>query len=149
FRDRVLLPMTNRIGMFVVDEAHCISDWGHDFRPDYLRIVRILQALPRNVPVLATTATANNRVVEDVKAQLGPGIQVSRGPLVRESLHLQNIHMPMPAARMAWLAEQVPKLPGSGIIYTLTVNDALQLASWLRSQRIDAHAYHGRLEVRA
>jgi ATP-dependent DNA helicase RecQ len=143
FRDDVLLPMTSRIGFFVVDEAHCISDWGHDFRPDYLRIARILQALPKNIPVLATTATANNRVVADVQAQLGPTVTVSRGPLVRESLHLQNISLPSQTARMAWLAEQLPQLPGSGIIYTLTIRDAQRLAEWLQSQGVDAHAYWG------
>src|SRR5207245_4334908 len=90
-----LLPLIHGgIGLFVVDEAHCISDWGHDFRPDYLRIARILQALPQNIPVLATTATANNRVVADVRTQLGPRVTVSRGPLVRESLRLQNISLP-------------------------------------------------------
>jgi ATP-dependent DNA helicase RecQ len=143
FRESVLLPMAERIGLFVVDEAHCISDWGHDFRPDYLRIARILQALPPNIPVLATTATANNRVVADVQTQLGPTVKVSRGPLVRESLRLQNITLSSQAARMAWLAEHVPKLPGSGIIYTLTIRDAQRLAAWLRSQRVDAHAYWG------
>lgn len=143
FRDTVLLPMIDRIGFFVVDEAHCISDWGHDFRPDYLRIARILQALPQNIPVLATTATANNRVVADAQAQLGPTVRVSRGPLVRESLRLQNIHLPGQATRMAWLAEQVPRLPGSGIIYALTIRDAHRLAEWLCSQGIDARAYWG------
>jgi ATP-dependent DNA helicase RecQ len=88
----------------VIDEAHCISDWGHDFRPDYRRIVRVLQAIPPNVAVLATTATANNRVVKDVVLQLGSNIELIRGSLVRESLKLQNINMPSPAARMAWLA---------------------------------------------
>ena len=143
FRDTLLLPMTDRIGFFVVDEAHCISDWGHDFRPDYLRIARILQALPRNIPVLATTATANNRVVADAQAQLGPTVKVSRGPLVRESLRLQNIVLPGQAARMAWLAEQVPRLPGSGIIYALTIRDAQRLAEWLQLRGIDAYPYWG------
>lgn len=142
FRERDLLPIANRIGLFVVDEAHCISDWGHDFRPDYLRITRILQALPPNIPVLATTATANNRVVNDVASQLGPDLRVLRGPLVRESLQLQNIALPGQAARMAWLAEQLPRLTGSGIIYALTVRDTVRLAGWLQSQGIAAHAYH-------
>ncbi|WP_040666625.1 DEAD/DEAH box helicase, partial [Nitrolancea hollandica] len=119
FRERVLL----RIGLFVVDEAHCISDWGHDFRPDYRRITRVLQSLPPNIPVIATTATANNRVVEDVVAQLGTRLRVIRGPLARSSLRLQVINLPSPAARMAWLVEHVPSLPGSGIIYALTVRD--------------------------
>lgn len=128
FRDSILLPISQKIGLFVVDEAHCISDWGHDFRPDYRRIVRILQALPQNIPVLATTATANNRVVNDIIEQLSANLRVIRGNLIRESLQLQNIYLGSSAARMAWLAEQLPNLPGSGIIYTLTVKDAERLA---------------------
>ena len=146
FREKILLPVSQRIGLFVVDEAHCISDWGHDFRPDYRRIVRILQALPQNIPVLATTATANNRVVNDIITQLGSNLRVSRGNLTRQSLHLQNISIPSPAARMAWLAEQIPNLPGSGIIYTLTVRDAERVADWLKTQGINAKAYHSDLD---
>ncbi len=138
----VLSVIAERIGLFVIDEAHCISDWGHDFRPDYRRIVRVLQALPPNVPVLATTATANNRVVTDIMSQLGHGIELVRGPLVRESLKLQNINMPSPAARMAWLAETLTKLSGSGIIYTLTQRDANRLTEWLNVNNINAKAYH-------
>jgi ATP-dependent DNA helicase RecQ len=145
FRDKLLMPVAERIGLLVVDEAHCISDWGHDFRPDYRRIVRIVQALPRNIPVLTTTATANNRVVEDIQAQLG-NLRAIRGPLARESLRLQNITLPSQAARMAWLAEQVPRLTGSGVIYTLTVRDAQRVAGWLLSRGIDAHAYFGDME---
>ena len=141
FRDTVLLPIAARLGLFVVDEAHCISDWGHDFRPDYRRIVRVVQALPSNIPVLATTATANDRVVADVAAQLGD-LRVERGPLRRESLMLQNIWLPSPAARLAWLAEHLPGLPGSGIVYTLTVRDAERVALWLRQNGIHAEAYH-------
>jgi ATP-dependent DNA helicase RecQ len=146
FRGRILLPISNRIGCFVVDEAHCISDWGHDFRPDYRRITRILQALPQNIPVLATTATANNRVVNDITEQLGANLQVLRGPLTRESLQLQNIQLPSQAARLAWLAEQLPTLSGSGIIYALTIKDAEQLARWLRTQGISAEAYTGQIK---
>ena len=146
FREKVLMPVAARIGLLVVDEAHCISDWGHDFRPDYRRIVRIVQALPRNIPVLTTTATANDRVVEDVLAQLGD-LRVVRGPLARESLRLQNIFLQSQAARMAWLAEQVPRLSGSGVIYTLTVRDAQRVAGWLQSRGIDAQAYYGDLET--
>ncbi len=147
FIDRCLLPVANRVGLFVVDEAHCISDWGHDFRPDYQRIVRILQALPRNIPVLATTATANDRVVKDVVRQLGPNLTVQRGPLTRASLRLQNLQMPTQAARMAWLAHHLPQLPGSGIVYTLTVEDAERVAAWLRSWGMEAAAYHGGMET--
>ncbi|MEA3337400.1 MAG: RecQ family ATP-dependent DNA helicase [Chloroflexota bacterium] len=146
FREQVLLPTVQQVGLFVVDEAHCISDWGHDFRPDYQRITRIVQAMPRNVPVLATTATANDRVVADVAEQLGPGLTTIRGSLARDSLRLQNIALPSQAARLAWLAEQVPKLPGNGIIYTLTVKDAERVSEWLQIQGIAAHSYHGRLD---
>lgn len=146
FRQTILLPISQRIGLFVVDEAHCISDWGHDFRPDYRRIVRVLQALPPNIPALATTATANNRVVNDIIAQLGSNLRVSRGTLTRKSLQLQNIHLSSPAQRMAWLAEHLPSLPGSGIIYTLTVRDAERVADWLKTHSIDARAYHSQLD---
>ncbi len=146
FTNSILLPISQKIGLFAVDEAHCISDWGHDFRPDYRRIVRILQALPQNIPVLATTATANNRVVNDIIEQLSANLRVIRGNLIRESLQLQNIALGSSAARMAWLAEQLPNVPGSGIIYTLTVKDAERLAGWLTFQGIDAKAYHSKLE---
>ncbi len=142
FMTRCLLPVAARIGLLVVDEAHCISDWGHDFRPDYRRIVRILRSLPRNLPVLATTATANDRVVADIKVQLGPTLETLRGPLVRESLHLENIRIPSQSARMAWLAERLPQMPGSGIVYTLTVRDAEHLTAWLQLRGINARAYH-------
>jgi len=148
FRQNVLANMANNIGLFVIDEAHCISDWGHDFRPDYRRIVRVLQAIPSNVPVLATTATANDRVVNDVKSQLGQNIILQRGSLVRKSLKLQNINMPSPAARMAWLAQIIPTLPGSGIIYTLTQRDAERVTEWLQINNIDAKAYHADISDR-
>lgn len=147
FRENVLLPVAHEIGLFVVDEAHCISDWGHDFRPDYRRIVRVLQALPANIPVLATTATANDRVVKDVANQLG-NLQIERGSLVRESLRLQNIWLSSPVARMAWLAAYLPRIPGSGIVYTLTIRDAERVAQWLRQNHIDAWAYHSNVENR-
>lgn len=146
FRQNVLAHIAERVGLFVVDEAHCISDWGHEFRPDYRRIVRVLQALPGNIPVLATTATANDRVVADVMAQLGEDIHLVRGPLVRPSLELQNITMASPAARMAWLAQTIPGLPGSGIVYTLTQRDAERVAEWLRINDIDAEAYHSKVQ---
>ena len=135
FVTRCLLPIADRVGLFVVDEAHCISDWGHDFRPDYQRIVRILRALPRNIPVLATTATANDRVVTDVVQQLGPNLEVQRGPLTRATLSLQNIYLRSQVERMAWLANILPGLPGSGIVYTLTVHDSERLAKWLQVPR--------------
>jgi ATP-dependent DNA helicase RecQ len=145
FMTRCLLPAAARVGLFVVDEAHCISDWGHDFRPDYRRIARILRSLPRNLPVLATTATANDRVVDDVSAQRGPRLKVIRGPLVRESLRLEDLRIPSQAARMAWLADRVPGFTGSGIIYTLTVRGADTLAAWLQQRGINARAYHAGL----
>ncbi|AQQ72290.1 ATP-dependent DNA helicase RecQ [Limihaloglobus sulfuriphilus] len=142
FRENILSHVASKIGMLVVDEAHCISDWGHDFRPDYRRIIRVIQAIPPNVPILATTATANDRVVNDVKTQLGGDIGFVRGTLVRKSLKLQNIIMPDTAARMAWLAGTIPRLPGSGIVYTLTQRDSVRVAQWLKQNGISAQAYH-------
>lgn len=142
FIETVLQPIADRIALMVIDEAHCISDWGHDFRPDYRRIVNILRQLPANTPVLGTTATANNRVVADIQTQLG-NIQIHRGPLTRESLALQTMVLPDQASRLAWLAQVIPTLPGTGIVYTLTVRDAKQVAEWLSANGIDARAYHG------
>lgn len=137
-----LQPIAARIGLLVIDEAHCISDWGHDFRPDYRRIGQVLARLPGNIAVLATTATANRRVEQDVAAQLGGKVEVQRGPLVRESLALQNMRLAGPADRLAWLANHIPELPGSGIVYTLTTRDADRVSEWLRANGIDSHAYH-------
>jgi len=148
-RDRLneLLSYFNKgIGLFVVDEAHCISDWGHDFRPDYRRITNIINTLPPNVPVLATTATANQRVIEDIAQQLGD-IEVSRGPLVRESLQLQILKLNDQAERMAWLADNIPRMPGVGIIYCLTVSDCHKVSKWLQQNGINARAYTGKLQA--
>lgn len=142
FVSNVLLPIAEQIGLLVVDEAHCISDWGHDFRPDYRRLVNILQRMPANVPILGTTATANNRVVDDVQTQLGD-IGIQRGSLMRSSLALQTIQLPTQAERLAWLAEHVASLPGTGIIYTLTKRDAKQVSDWLQSHEIESRAYFG------
>lgn len=141
FVREVLLPVAQRIGLLVVDEAHCISDWGHDFRPDYRRLVSILRQMPPNMPILGTTATANNRVIEDVGAQLGD-LGIQRGSLMRDTLALQTLRLPDQPARLAWLAEHVPSLPGTGIIYTLTKRDAHQVARWLNDQGVLACAYY-------
>lgn len=146
FIETVLQPIADRIALMVIDEAHCISDWGHDFRPDYRRIVNILRNLPANTPVLGTTATANNRVVADIQTQLGD-IQIHRGPLIRDSLALQTMVLPDQSSRLAWLAQVIPTLPGTGIVYTLTVRDAEQVAQWLSANGVDAKAYHGSVEA--
>lgn len=142
--NELLSYLTKGIGMFVVDEAHCISDWGHDFRPDYRRIINILNTLPPNVPVIATTATANQRVVQDITQQLGY-IDVTRGPLVRESLRLQAIKLKDQAERMAWLVENIPKMPGAGIVYCLTISDCNKVGKWLQLNGINARVYTGKL----
>jgi ATP-dependent DNA helicase RecQ len=146
FRDAVLPQLASSAGLVVVDEAHCISDWGHDFRPDYRRIRTLLEGLPPGTPVLATTATANGRVVADVAAQLGDGTLVLRGSLDRESLHLAVAALPDAAHRLAWLADHLPRLQGSGIVYTLTVAAAEEVAAFLRSRGLAAAAYTGRTE---
>jgi RecQ family ATP-dependent DNA helicase len=143
FRSGVLAPVAARISLLVVDEAHCISDWGHDFRPHYRFIERIVRTMPSNLRVLATTATANNRVLADLQTVLGPNLTVSRGDLGRPSLLLQTMRIPSQAGRMGWLATHVPNIPGSGIIYTLTVRDAVQVAGWLQSRGIRAESYTG------
>ncbi len=152
FRDTVLPELTASAGMLVVDEAHCISDWGHDFRPDYRRLRTLLGELPAGVPVLATTATANDRVVRDVADQLDLGARdtlVLRGELDRESLHLGVLHLPTAQARFAWLAESLDKLPGSGIIYTLTVAAANDVSAFLRGQGFSVTSYSGKTDPTA
>lgn len=143
FRAQVLAGIAAQISMLVIDEAHCISDWGHDFRPHYRLLERIAKTLPPNLRLLATTATANNRVMDDLAAVLGPNLQVSRGDLNRTSLTLQTIRLPSQAERLAWLAEQLVTLHGHGIIYTLTVRDANQVALWLKAQGFNVEAYTG------
>jgi ATP-dependent DNA helicase RecQ len=143
FRDLVLPKLIAAAGMLVVDEAHCISDWGHDFRPDYRRLRTLLDSLPPGVPVLATTATANARVTRDVAEHLGDGTLVLRGSLDRASLHLAVVRLPAAQQRLAWLAEHLGELSGSGIIYTLTVAAAHETASFLRSHGLDVAAYTG------
>jgi len=143
FRENVLAPIAHRISLLVIDEAHCISDWGHDFRPHYRLIERIARSLPQNLRLLATTATANNRVMADLQSVLGPNLQVLRGDLNRPSLVLQTIRLPDQAQRMAWLAQYLRVMPGSGIIYALTKRDAERLTNWLRLQGHQVAAYTG------
>ncbi|KAK1182609.1 DEAD/DEAH box helicase [Streptomyces sp. NBS 14/10] len=160
FRDQVLPKLAAATGLLVVDEAHCISDWGHDFRPDYRRLRTMLADLPPGVPVLATTATANARVTADVADQLGTGgpsaadgsgadgtrALVLRGPLDRESLSLGVLRLPDAAHRLAWLADHLPELPGSGIIYTLTVAAAEEVTAFLRQRGHTVASYTGKTE---
>ncbi len=147
FRQRVFALLLSRPMALVCDEAHCISDWGHDFRPDYLRLRRLLDELPPWTPVLATTATANQRVTDDVASQLGHDPLVLRTSLDRASLHLSVVDLPDDATRLAWLAEALPQLEGSGIVYCLTVDQAEQTAAWLVSQGVAAAAYTGRSDA--
>jgi ATP-dependent DNA helicase RecQ len=154
FRDRVLPRLTATAGMLVVDEAHCISDWGHDFRPDYRRLRDLIAQLPPGIPVLATTATANDRVVVDVTEQLGlgpaeagnDGPLVLRGSLDRESLRLSVVSLPTAAQRLGWLAAQLDALPGAGIVYTLTIAAAEEVAEFLRERGFPVASYTGRTE---
>ncbi|GAA2403957.1 RecQ family ATP-dependent DNA helicase [Nonomuraea africana] len=147
FRDNVLPELAESAGLVVVDEAHCISDWGHDFRPDYRRLATLFEELPPGIPVLATTATANARVTRDVAEQLGGGdTLVLRGPLERDSLHLSVVRLATAEQRLAWLGQTLNELPGSGIVYTLTVAAAHEIASYLREQGHEVAAYSGQTE---
>ncbi|MEQ3538437.1 RecQ family ATP-dependent DNA helicase [Pseudonocardia tropica] len=156
FRDRVLPELAANAGMLVVDEAHCVSDWGHDFRPDYRRLRTLIAELPSGIPVLATTATANDRVVTDVSEQLGIGHEdrngdqqdtlVLRGSLDRESLRLAVVRLPSPARRLAWLAAELDQMPGAGIVYTLTVQAADDVAEFLRERGVAVRSYSGRTD---
>jgi ATP-dependent DNA helicase RecQ len=151
FRDNVMPQLAATCGLLVVDEAHCISDWGHDFRPDFRRLRTLLPELPAGIPVLATTATANSRVVDDVADVLGLGrgdddVLVLRGSLDRESLHLGVLGLPSTPHRLAWLAEHLAELPGSGIIYTLTVAGSQEVADYLRERGFTVAAYSGQTE---
>jgi ATP-dependent DNA helicase RecQ len=143
FNADVLAAIAGRISLLVIDEAHCISDWGHDFRPHYRLLERIVRTLPQNLRLLATTATANDRVMNDLTAVLGPDIAVSRGDLNRPSLALQTIRLPSQAERLAWLAARLVDLPGHGIVYALTKRDAVQVANWLQSRGFAVEAYTG------
>ncbi|MFC8504530.1 RecQ family ATP-dependent DNA helicase, partial [Pedococcus sp. NPDC057267] len=149
FRDEQLPDLARRCGLLVVDEAHCVSDWGHDFRPDYRRIRDLLQTLPAGTPVLATTATANARVVTDVVEQLGVGghdVLTLRGGLARDSLRLGVMRQTSPEQRLAWLLAHLDGLPGSGIIYALTVSGAEDVAAALRDAGHEVRAYTGRTD---
>jgi ATP-dependent DNA helicase RecQ len=157
FREEQLPQLIRRVGMLVVDEAHCISDWGHDFRPDYRRLRDLIAQMPDGVPVLATTATANSRVVQDVAEQLGAvqsestgqggvGVVTIRGPLARASLRLGVLRLPDARARLGWLLSHLAELPGSGIIYTLTVAAAEDTARLLREAGHEVRAYTGQTD---
>jgi ATP-dependent DNA helicase RecQ len=145
FAEELLLPIAERIGLLVVDEAHCLSDWSHDFRPDYKRLVALLRLLPRNLPVLAATATANDAVARDIRGQLG-GFRLQRGALALESLALQTLPLRDEAARLAWLARYLPELPGVGIVYVRTRHDAHRVADWLNQNGILARPYHSGIQ---
>ena len=147
FRDEVLPRLAATCGLLVVDEAHCISDWGHDFRPDYRRIRTLLGDLPDGIPVLATTATANARVTDDVADQLGTDVLVLRGSLDRESLRLGVVRLKTAQQRLAWLADHLSEQPGSGIVYCLTVAATQEIADYLRSRGHEVAAYSGQTET--
>ena len=144
FRNDWLPELGSRLGLLIVDEVHCISDWGHDFRPHYRRIGRFIQKLPGNVPVIGCTATASDRVVADVEDQLGHDITTIRGPLRRDGLKLEvHTDKRRPDARLAWLATNIPDLPGTGIVYCLTRRDVFNVAEFLRDHGIDCGTYMG------
>lgn len=143
FNNQILLPIADQISLMVIDEAHCVSDWGHDFVPEYRVIQRTAKSLPNNMRLLATTATANDRVMTDLVSVLGPDLEVMRGDLNRPSLSLQTITLSSQEERLAWLAEHLSTLQGHGIIYTLTVTDAHLVTDWLKARGFNVEAYTG------
>jgi ATP-dependent DNA helicase RecQ len=147
FYESIWRSISSTIGLMVIDEAHCISDWGHDFRPNYRRIMHVLDDLETTIPVLATTATATDRVVDDVSEILGGDVHIIRGPLTRRSLHLYNYREPMSSAyRLALLSKLLERLPGSGIIYCSTTRDCIKVSGWLSEQGHKVKPYYGRVE---
>ena len=143
FRTEVLPSLTASVGLLVIDEAHCISDWGHDFRPDYRRIADVLAGLGADVPVLAATATANARVESDVAAQIGHDTLTFRGSLDRPSLHLSVARIDSAQDRLAWVAGWATQHPGPGLVYCLTVSEAERTAEFLVAAGISAASYTG------
>ena len=146
FKENVRNLLIEKTFMVVVDEAHCISDWGHDFRPDYQRIIEFTDKLKEDTLLLATTATASERVIEDINEYFAYDMEILRGPLIRDSLKMQVVNLKSRHFRLAWLAEHVNKMDGSGIIYCLTKRDCNQVASWLRRYNIDALEYYSGLD---
>src|SRR5688572_4200548 len=143
FQSQVWSRMKNKVGLLVIDEAHCISDWGHDFRPNYRRLMHILDEIPAQTPVLGTTATANDRVVADVSAILGAEMNIQRGTLTRDSLALYVYPEPLDhAVRLTLLSHLLKSIPGSGIIYCTTTRDCRLVAEWLQQEGYNVHAYY-------
>lgn len=148
FQKEILEDTQSNISMWVIDEAHCISDWGHDFRPDYRLIARLVQNFSQGYRLLATTATANDRVIDDIRDVFGSNLKIIRGDLVRSSLLLQTMRFGSYQERLAWLADHLPKLPRTGIIYCLTTKDAYRVCQWLKKKGICAESYTSKSDNR-
>lgn len=133
-----------KINFLVVDEAHCISEWGHDFRLDYTKLKTLVKNIHSRIPILATTATANDRVIEDIKIQFGNDLKILKGSLSRESLHIQVLKNMNTAERLAWLLENLNKIPGTGIIYCLTRRECEFVSSFLKENGINSESYYSR-----
>lgn len=147
FQSKVWATLRNKVGLLVIDEAHCISDWGHDFRPNYRRIMGVLDQLPKQTPVLGTTATANDRVVQDVSEIIGAGMNIQRGPLTRDSLALYVYADPKDhAERLTLLSHLLRSIPGSGIIYCTTTRDCSVVAEWLQQEGFNVKAYFSNVD---
>lgn len=134
------------ISFVVVDEAHCISSWGHDFRPAFRRIINLMKVLPSNIPVLATTATATVGVAKDIKNQIGGDIELIRGDLLRENLKLNVVNVNSEEDKMAWISNYLQKVRGNGIIYTGTRSNAEIFSKWCESEKLNTIYYHAGLD---
>lgn len=149
FRTNVWSHIRQDVGLLVVDEVHCISDWGHDFRPDYRRVLHILEELSSDTAILGTTATANTRVIEDVKIILGKDVQVSRGSLMRDSLQIYTYpDIQTTAYRLVLMAHLLRSIQGTGIIYCTTTRDCEIVARWLQNEGFAVEAYHSNVADR-
>lgn len=141
-----ILPYIN-IGMLVIDEVHCISFWGNDFRLDYQRIKDVVALLPKHIPILGTTATANDNIINDIKKQL-PNFRTQKGPLIRKSLNIQVIKLRKNSEKLAWLIDNLPLMEGTGIVYASTIAATRNISAFLNLNGINSLDYSGQSENR-
>ncbi len=135
-----------KISMIVIDEAHCISQWGHDFRPQYRRILNLVDYLPLDFPILALSATATTKIIEDIRFQLGDNLKIIKGSLIRDNIQLHTIFCNDLNEKLYWILRIINNIDGNGLVYCATRQDTVLAANWLQYNNIDSCYYHGALE---